>query len=198
MPAKYDPPWPGREIVGRPEQLHCSTQLAGAGRRSLFSRRTWSVRPLKNHLDQVTRQQAACVRGILAEPRPGGSRSTIPWSGTEWSGPWAPTQRSGASAAPPPDSVSWTNIDEKAILARTVVMTSTMSFSIPAVRPGGYYRNAAAIDWPQAVTASRSSSMRNCIAPWFLTPAGMAPSPRTSSLSCRGGLACPLAIVHGA
>ena len=54
----------------------------------------------------------------------------------------------------PPDSLSWTNIDNnKAFLAQTVVMTPNASLSIPAAlrtreRPDDYYQNAATIDWP--------------------------------------------------
>jgi multiple sugar transport system substrate-binding protein len=56
----------------------------------------------------------------------------------------------------PPDSVSWTNIDNnKAFLAQTVVMTVNPSLSIPAAlrraRPDDYQRNAATIDWPLGV-----------------------------------------------
>jgi multiple sugar transport system substrate-binding protein len=55
----------------------------------------------------------------------------------------------------PPDSVSWTNIgNNKAFLARTVVVTPNPSLSIPAAlnreRPDDYQRNAATIDWPVA------------------------------------------------
>jgi multiple sugar transport system substrate-binding protein len=57
----------------------------------------------------------------------------------------------------PPDSVSWTNIDNnKAFLAQTVVMTANPTLSIPAAlrtaRPDDYYRNAASIDWPQTAS----------------------------------------------
>ena len=53
----------------------------------------------------------------------------------------------------PPDSASWTNIDNnKAFLAQTVVMTPNTTLSIPAAlrtaRPDDYYKNAATIDWP--------------------------------------------------
>ena len=53
----------------------------------------------------------------------------------------------------PPDSVSWTNVDNnKAFLAQTVVMTANTTLSIPAAlrtaRPDDYYKNAATIDWP--------------------------------------------------
>ena len=53
----------------------------------------------------------------------------------------------------PPDSASWTNIDNnKAFLAQTVVMTPNPTLSIPGAltheRPDDYYRNAATIDWP--------------------------------------------------
>jgi multiple sugar transport system substrate-binding protein len=56
----------------------------------------------------------------------------------------------------PPDSVNWTNIENnKAFLAQTVVMTANPSLSIPAAlrtaRPDDYYKNAATIDWPNAV-----------------------------------------------
>jgi multiple sugar transport system substrate-binding protein len=55
----------------------------------------------------------------------------------------------------PPDSVSWTNIDNnKAFLAQTVVMTPNTTLSIPGAlrtaRPADYYKNAATIDWPDA------------------------------------------------
>ncbi|MGH6903727.1 MAG: ABC transporter substrate-binding protein [Geminicoccaceae bacterium] len=55
----------------------------------------------------------------------------------------------------PPDSVSWTNIDNnKAFLAQTVVLTPNPTLSIPAAlrtaRPDDYYQNAATIDWPLA------------------------------------------------
>jgi multiple sugar transport system substrate-binding protein len=53
----------------------------------------------------------------------------------------------------PPDSTSWTNIDNnKAFVAQTVVMTPNPTLSIPAAlkreRPDDYYNNAATIDWP--------------------------------------------------
>jgi multiple sugar transport system substrate-binding protein len=53
----------------------------------------------------------------------------------------------------PPDSTSWTNIDNnKAFLAQTVVMTANVTLSIPgalrAERPDDYHRNAATSDWP--------------------------------------------------
>jgi multiple sugar transport system substrate-binding protein len=53
----------------------------------------------------------------------------------------------------PPDSVIWHSIDNnKAFLAKTVVMTPNGSLSIPsalrAARPEDYYQNAATIDWP--------------------------------------------------
>jgi multiple sugar transport system substrate-binding protein len=56
----------------------------------------------------------------------------------------------------PPDSVSWTNIDNnEAFLAQTVVMTLNPSLSIPAAlkreRPDDYFENAATIEWPNAV-----------------------------------------------
>jgi multiple sugar transport system substrate-binding protein len=56
----------------------------------------------------------------------------------------------------PPDSLNWTNVDNnKAFLAQAVVMTLNPSLSIPAAlkreRPDDYYRNAATIEWPQAV-----------------------------------------------
>jgi multiple sugar transport system substrate-binding protein len=55
----------------------------------------------------------------------------------------------------PPDSVSWSNIDNnKAFLAQTVVMTANTTLSIPGAlrtaRPADYYKNAATIDWPDA------------------------------------------------
>jgi multiple sugar transport system substrate-binding protein len=55
----------------------------------------------------------------------------------------------------PPDSVTWTNIDNnKAFLAQRVVMTPNPTLSIPLMlrkaRPDDYYKNAATIDWPQA------------------------------------------------
>jgi multiple sugar transport system substrate-binding protein len=55
----------------------------------------------------------------------------------------------------PPDSMSWTNIDNnKAFLAQTVVMTPNTTLSIPGAlrtaRPADYYKNAATIDWPDA------------------------------------------------
>jgi multiple sugar transport system substrate-binding protein len=54
----------------------------------------------------------------------------------------------------PPDSTSWTNIDNnKAFLAQAVVMTANESLSIPGAlrrdRPEDYYRNVATIDWPR-------------------------------------------------
>jgi multiple sugar transport system substrate-binding protein len=53
----------------------------------------------------------------------------------------------------PPDSTSWTNIDNnKAFLAQTVVMTANPSLSIPGAlrtaRSEDYYKNAATIGWP--------------------------------------------------
>jgi multiple sugar transport system substrate-binding protein len=53
----------------------------------------------------------------------------------------------------PPDSVSWTNIDNnKAFLHQTVVMTLNESLSIPNAlkqeRPEDYYENSATIEWP--------------------------------------------------
>jgi multiple sugar transport system substrate-binding protein len=54
----------------------------------------------------------------------------------------------------PPDSVSWTNIDNnKAFLAQRVVMTTNTTLSIPAAlkreRPDDYYENVVTIDWPE-------------------------------------------------
>jgi multiple sugar transport system substrate-binding protein len=54
----------------------------------------------------------------------------------------------------PPDSTSWTNIDNnKAFLSQTVVMTPNPTLSIPGAlrttRADDYYRNAATIDWPE-------------------------------------------------
>jgi multiple sugar transport system substrate-binding protein len=54
----------------------------------------------------------------------------------------------------PPDSTSWTNIDNnKALLSQTVVMTPNPTLSIPgalrATRADDYYQNAATIDWPE-------------------------------------------------
>jgi multiple sugar transport system substrate-binding protein len=56
-------------------------------------------------------------------------------------------------ACTPPDSVSWTNIDNnKAFLAQTVVMTLNDSLSIPNAlkqeRPEDYYENSATVEWP--------------------------------------------------
>jgi multiple sugar transport system substrate-binding protein len=53
----------------------------------------------------------------------------------------------------PPESTTWTNIDNnKAFLARTVVMTPNVSLSIPNAlrhtRPEDYYENSATIQWP--------------------------------------------------
>jgi multiple sugar transport system substrate-binding protein len=53
----------------------------------------------------------------------------------------------------PPDSVSWTNIDNnKAFLEQTVVMTANTTLSIPSAlkqkRPDDYYENAVTIEWP--------------------------------------------------
>ena len=57
----------------------------------------------------------------------------------------------------PPDSASWTNIDNnKRFLSQTVVMTLNSSLSIPGAlrtaRPDDYYKNAATIDWPLGAT----------------------------------------------
>jgi multiple sugar transport system substrate-binding protein len=57
----------------------------------------------------------------------------------------------------PPDSTSWTNIDNnKAFLAQTVVMTLNASLSIPSAlrtaSPDDYYRNAVTIEWPAAAS----------------------------------------------
>jgi multiple sugar transport system substrate-binding protein len=54
----------------------------------------------------------------------------------------------------PPESTTWTNIDNnKAFLARTVVMTPNVSLSIPNAlrdaRPEEYYEKSATIQWPQ-------------------------------------------------
>jgi multiple sugar transport system substrate-binding protein len=56
----------------------------------------------------------------------------------------------------PPDSISWTNIDNnKRFLAQNVVMTPNETLSIPgglrASAPDDYYKNAATIDWPNGV-----------------------------------------------
>jgi multiple sugar transport system substrate-binding protein len=56
----------------------------------------------------------------------------------------------------PPDAVDWDGGgNNKAFLAQTVVMTANPSLSIMAAlrtaRPGDYYKNAATIDWPNAV-----------------------------------------------
>jgi multiple sugar transport system substrate-binding protein len=61
-------------------------------------------------------------------------------------------------ACTPPDSVSWTNVDNnKAFLAQTVVMTANATLSIPAAlrtaRPNDYYKNAATIDWPNGANS---------------------------------------------
>jgi multiple sugar transport system substrate-binding protein len=53
----------------------------------------------------------------------------------------------------PPDSVTWTNIDNnKAFLAQAVVMVLNDSLSIPNSlkheRPEDYYKNTATIEWP--------------------------------------------------
>jgi multiple sugar transport system substrate-binding protein len=53
----------------------------------------------------------------------------------------------------PPDSTAWASIDNnKAFLARTVVMTPNESLSIPNAlkreRPEDYYKNTATIEWP--------------------------------------------------
>jgi multiple sugar transport system substrate-binding protein len=53
----------------------------------------------------------------------------------------------------PPDSVSWTNIDNnKRFFAQSVVMTPNETLSIPgrlrASDPNDYYKNTATIDWP--------------------------------------------------
>jgi multiple sugar transport system substrate-binding protein len=53
----------------------------------------------------------------------------------------------------PPDAVTWTNLDNnKAFLAKAVVMTTNTSLSIPAtlrtVNTDDYYANAVTIDWP--------------------------------------------------
>jgi multiple sugar transport system substrate-binding protein len=53
----------------------------------------------------------------------------------------------------PPDSVSWTNIDNnKWFLAQSVIMTANPTLSIPNAlkrdRPDDYYRNVATIEWP--------------------------------------------------
>jgi multiple sugar transport system substrate-binding protein len=54
----------------------------------------------------------------------------------------------------PPGSVNWTNSDNnKAFLARNVVMTANTTLSIPnalrALSPDDYYKNAVTIDWPK-------------------------------------------------
>jgi multiple sugar transport system substrate-binding protein len=56
----------------------------------------------------------------------------------------------------PPDSVNWTNLgNNKAFLAQAVVMTANTTLSIPGAlrtaRPDDYYKNAATINWPNAV-----------------------------------------------
>jgi multiple sugar transport system substrate-binding protein len=60
----------------------------------------------------------------------------------------------------PPDSVSWTTIDNnKRFLAQTVVMTPNLTLSIPGAlrtaRPDDYYRNAATIDWPHGANGQQ-------------------------------------------
>jgi multiple sugar transport system substrate-binding protein len=57
----------------------------------------------------------------------------------------------------PPESANWTNSgNNKAFLAQTVVLTANPTLSIPGAlrtaRPDDYYRNAATIDWPKAVS----------------------------------------------
>ena len=56
----------------------------------------------------------------------------------------------------PPDATSWINTDNnRAFLARSVVMTSNASLSIPAAlkreRPDDYYANVVTIDWQDGV-----------------------------------------------
>jgi multiple sugar transport system substrate-binding protein len=57
----------------------------------------------------------------------------------------------------PSDAANWTNSgNNKAFLAQTVVLTANPTLSIPGAlrtaRPDDYYRNAATIDWPTAVS----------------------------------------------
>ena len=88
----------------------------------------------------------------------------------------------------PPDSTSWTNIDNnKAFLAQTVVMTPNSSLSIPArcarrsrrlLRECRDHRLAAGRERP----AARHRRLYLC-APWSSRPAGTLASPATSSAS---------------
>jgi multiple sugar transport system substrate-binding protein len=60
----------------------------------------------------------------------------------------------------PPDSVTWTNIDNnKAFLAQTAMMTPNLTLSIPNAvrrdRPEDYYKNIATIEWPLGPSGER-------------------------------------------
>ena len=82
----------------------------------------------------------------------------------------------------PPDSTSWTNIDNnKAFLAQTVVMTVNTTLSIPGAlrtsRPDDYYKNAATIEWPNGADGQPLVIDGDIRRPWFSRPAGIPRSP---------------------
>ena len=83
----------------------------------------------------------------------------------------------------PPDSTAWASIDNnKAFLARTVVMTPNESLSIPNAfkreRPEDYYQNTATIEWPlgpRGQSKAASTPLRSS------RTAATSPLPRSSS-----------------
>jgi multiple sugar transport system substrate-binding protein len=88
----------------------------------------------------------------------------------------------------PPDSVTWTDLsNNKAFLTQTVVMTLNGTLSIPGAlkreRPDDYNRNAATIDWPQAVNGEPLTSAVTCTGPRSSKMAAMMPPPSSSSAS---------------
>ena len=102
----------------------------------------------------------------------------------------------------PPDSVSWTNIDNnKAFLAQTVVMTANPTLSIPTAlkreRPDDYYGTPPRSIGRGPLTASRSLSRGAWIAPWSSRLAAMPPRPSSSSASSPSGWLAHWVNIHG-
>ena len=88
----------------------------------------------------------------------------------------------------PPDSTSWTNIDNnKAFLAQTVVMTPNSTLSIPGAlrtaRPDDYYKNAATIEWPNAANGEPLVIAGGLTRAVVFKAGGNPTLPRTSSAS---------------
>jgi multiple sugar transport system substrate-binding protein len=99
----------------------------------------------------------------------------------------------------PPDSTSWTNLDNnKAFVAQTVVMTPNPTLSIPgALRtasPDDYYKNAATVDWPLGVNG------QPLVIGGFIHRAVVFKAGRSPAISwgCRGAAAPFFRLIDGA